>query len=99
MDNQLLRLKYFLSGYYHQDWDIDAGSTNEKDLWEFYFNHEKIQEDKALENDIFQLLHCSDEVILTTLSKFQSDGRYWESLESAKVWLIELQSFVCNKNT
>ena len=63
MDNQLLRLKYFLSGYYHQDWDIDAGSTNEKDLWEFYFNHEKIQEDKALENDISQLLQCGDELI------------------------------------
>lgn len=99
MNNKLLRLNYFLSGYYHQDWHIDAGSTNEKDLWEFYFNHEKIQEDKALEYDIFQLLQCSDEKILSTLSEFQCDGRYWGTSESAKGWLLKLQTFVCNKNT
>ncbi len=56
MDNQFPRLKYFLSCYYHQDWVLDAGLINEKDLWEFYYAHEKIKQDKDLEYDILQLL-------------------------------------------
>lgn len=98
MRNEYPRLKYLLSCYYHQDWDIEINSKNEKALWELFYDSESLKCDETLELNIATLLKHYNYEIHQTLLNFQSLGRYWETPDDAKSWLEELYEFVQAKN-
>ncbi|QYJ72349.1 hypothetical protein K0H59_04640 [Shewanella sp. FJAT-51649] len=88
------RLKYFMSCYYHQDWALDIGNSNEQELWNSYFECEKLANDKVLLSDVNELLSTSNNQILDTLRRYQSGGRYWNSENDAKQWLNSFSEYL-----
>lgn len=95
MSNELLELKYWLSGYLHQDFDVEYGSVdNALNVYKTEESPEKVENLKRDLAEIIKSNYGEETLKDLLLTQFDCDYYYPSEWTSAIEWLRHLQEIL-----